>query len=106
MIRAIWMVIVYAKQMFKLTFFAHVGIMILQKDMGKVNMIKEYMTVREAAEKWKITIRAVQLMCTNKRIDGVVKFGKSWAIPINVERPADGRVISGQYRNWRKNSKT
>ena len=45
-------------------------------------------------------------MCTNKRIDGVVKFGKSWAIPINAERPADGRVISGQYRNWRKNSKT
>lgn len=81
------------------------GIMILQKDMGKVNMIKEYMTVREAAEKWEITIRAVQLMYTNKRIDGVVKFGKSWAIPINTERPADGRVISGQYRNWRKNNK-
>lgn len=81
------------------------GIMILQKDMGKVNMIKEYMTVREAAKKWEITIRAVQLMCTNKRIDGVVRFGKSWAIPINAERPVDGRVISGQYRNWRKNSK-
>lgn len=69
-------------------------------------MIKEYMTVRETAEKWGITIRSVQLMCTNNRIDGVVKFGKSWAIPINAERPADRRVISGQYRNWRKNRKT
>ena len=64
------------------------------------------MTVREAAEKWEIMIRAVQLMCTNKRIDGEVKFGKSWAIPINAELPSDGRVILGQYRNWRKNSKT
>lgn len=66
-------------------------------------MIEGYMTVSETAEKWDVSIRAVQLMCTHNRIEGAVKFGKAWAIPADARRPIDNRVTTGQYRNWRKN---
>ena len=36
--------------------------------------MKEYMTVKEAAEKWGIGTRRVNTLCHEGRIDGVVKF--------------------------------
>ena len=41
----------------------------------------EYMTVREAAGKWKISERMVQKYCAEGKIEGVRKFGVSWGIP-------------------------
>lgn len=67
-------------------------------------MIEEYKTIDEVAEQWGISSRRVRLLCSTDRIDGAVKFGSSWAIPINAKRPQDKRVTTGQYRNWRKNS--
>jgi len=57
------------------------------------------MTVSEATEKWNINKRTVQIMCPDKRIEGATKFGKSWAIPSDAERPDDKRVKSGHYRD-------
>jgi excisionase family DNA binding protein len=68
-------------------------------------MIEGYITVREAAEKWGLHVRTVQLMCSEGRIPGIVKFGRAWAIPSDSEPPQDGRVTSGEYRNWRKKKK-
>lgn len=51
----------------------------------------EYITAREAAEKWKISERLVQKYCSLGRIDGVKKFGASWGIPENAEKPLDPR---------------
>lgn len=65
-------------------------------------MIDNYLTVKEAAQKWNLKDRAVQAMCMDGRIQGAVKFGKNWAIPANSERPKDKRIISGEYRGWRK----
>lgn len=65
-------------------------------------MIAGYMTVAEAAEKWEIDVRTVQLMCSQEKIEGVTKFGKCWAIPADTDRPDDKRVKSGRYRGWRK----
>lgn len=65
-------------------------------------MIKSYMTVSEAAEKWNINKRTVQIMCADERIEGVARFGKSWAIPSDAERPDDKRVKTGLYKDWRK----
>jgi len=31
-----------------------------------------------------------------------MKFGHAWAIPSSGEKPADGRVTTGEYKNWRK----
>ena len=65
-------------------------------------MIEGYITVKEASEKWGLHVRSVQLMCSEGRIYGIVKFGRAWAIPSNAELPKDGRVTSGKCKNWRK----
>ena len=49
------------------------------------------MTTAEAAEKWDITPRQVQLLCANGRITGAVRFGHAWVIPSDAEKPIDGR---------------
>ena len=65
-------------------------------------MIEGYKTVNELAKEWGVNPRTVQTMCADGRISGAVKFGRDWAVPANVERPKDKRVLSGAYRNWRK----
>lgn len=65
--------------------------------------MEEYITVQEAAEAWGLSIRRIQTLCNENRIEGAKKFGTVWAIPKNAARPKDGRVKSGKYTNWRKN---
>lgn len=65
-----------------------------------------YITVRDAVEKWNLSVRHVQNLCAAEKLDGVVKFGNAWAIPEDAEKPQDGRVSSGAYKNWRKKSNT
>lgn len=55
------------------------------------------MTVKQAAEKWGLSERRLQAMCNDGMIEGVIKFGTVWAIPVNAERPVDKRVKSGKY---------
>lgn len=47
----------------------------------------EYITVREAAKKWKISERLTQQYCLDKRIPGATKFGGTWAIPADAQKP-------------------
>lgn len=55
------------------------------------------MTIKEAAAKWHITIRRIQVLCSNGRIKGAVRFGKAWAIPNSASKPGDARIHSGKY---------
>ena len=41
----------------------------------------EYMTVKGAAQRWNVTERLVQRLCAEGRIEGAVKFGRSWGVP-------------------------
>lgn len=66
--------------------------------------MEDYSTIKEIAEKWELTTRRVQKMCSDGRIPGASKLGRDWIIPKNAERPSDGRVRTGEYRNWRKNT--
>ena len=52
----------------------------------------EYMSAPQAAEKWGISERRVQILCSENRIPGVSKLGYMWLIPKNAEKPADGRI--------------
>lgn len=52
----------------------------------------DYITVREAAEKWGITERRVQKLCEEGRVMGAVRFSRVWMIPKDVDKPIDGRV--------------
>lgn len=47
----------------------------------------EYMTVRETAEKWNVSVRWVQRLCKNNRIDGAMNINRVWLIPKNTEKP-------------------
>ncbi len=51
----------------------------------------EYITVRQAARKWKVSERLAQQYCASGRIHGAEKFGGAWAIPADSRKPADPR---------------
>ena len=57
----------------------------------------EFMTVKEAATKWGLSERRLQTICNEGMIPGVIKFGRSWAIPVNAQKPVDKRIKSGKY---------
>ena len=66
-------------------------------------MIEGYMSIKEAAEIWNVSPRRVQIYCVEGRIEGAAKLGREWAIPSGAEKPEDKRIVSGKYKNWRKN---
>lgn len=50
-----------------------------------------YMSASQAAKKWNISQRRVQILCSENRIEGVFKLGEAWAIPDDAEKPLDCR---------------
>lgn len=52
----------------------------------------DYISSQEAADKWGITKRRVQVLCEQQRIKGVFKIGqRAWVIPRNAQKPKDAR---------------
>ena len=58
----------------------------------------EMISVREAAERWKITERRVSTLCKDGKIAGAEKQGKRWMIPADTQKPVDQRIRTGAYR--------
>ncbi len=57
----------------------------------------EYMTLKEASEKWGVTPRLVKYYCAGGRIPGDVKMSTIWLIPKDAVKPIDRR-----YKESRK----
>ena len=38
----------------------------------------EYMTAQEATEKWEVSLRWVQRLCKDNRVDGVINVNRVW----------------------------
>ena len=53
---------------------------------------EHYVQVEEIATLWGVTPRRVQAMCANGKIKGAIQVGRSWLIPRNLPKPADGRT--------------
>ena len=53
--------------------------------------IAGYISIREASYKWGVSERRVTQYCAAGRIPGLTRFGRSWAIPANAEKPTDPR---------------
>ncbi len=53
----------------------------------------EYMSAREAADKWGISQRRVAVLCSENRIDNATMVGNMWLIPTTSEKPIDARSI-------------
>ena len=63
----------------------------------------DWISPKQAADKWDLTERQVQANCANGRIKGVVRLGRSWLIPKDAEKPIDGRTK--EQRDKRKQAK-
>ena len=63
-----------------------------------MNGIKGYISIREASYRWGVSERRVNQYCAEGRIPGASRFGRSWAIPENAEKPSDPR-FQGQHRD-------
>lgn len=50
-----------------------------------------YITVKEASSKWGISERRIRVLCSEGRIPGAYQEGRGWKIPIDAEKPVDGR---------------
>ncbi len=62
-----------------------------------------YLKISEVAKKWGIKERRINTLCLEGRIEGAVKFGNTWAIPEDAEKPKDERIKSRKYVKSDKN---
>lgn len=53
----------------------------------------EFMSAREAADKWGISQRRVATLCSERRIAEATMVGNMWIIPVTAEKPADARSL-------------
>lgn len=60
----------------------------------------EYMTTKEAVKKWNISERRIRQLLQDGRIEGAVKIGNYWNIPIDANKPADKRIIKLDDNNF------
>lgn len=56
----------------------------------------DYMTLKEASEKWGISARMINYYCAEGRIPGAAKMATVWLIPKEAEKPVDGRTKQGK----------
>ena len=60
----------------------------------------DYMTLKEASEKWGVTPRQINYLCASGRIPGAVKMATIWLIPRDAEKPIDGRTKQGKAEKY------
>ena len=65
-------------------------------DLGALNM--EYMTVKEAAEKWGVSVRQVQYGCEKGQVENAIRTGHMWLIHKDTLKPVDGRRKAAKQR--------
>ena len=51
----------------------------------------DYITAQEAADKWRVTRRYIQIHCVKGQIKGAKKMANLWLIPKDAEKPIDPR---------------
>ena len=56
-----------------------------------------YLSARQTAVKWGVSIQRIQVICKAGRIPGAFIVGNSWAIPADAKKPKDKRIKSGRY---------
>ena len=56
----------------------------------------DYMTLKEASEKWGVYHRWIHYYCSAGRIPGAEKKGTVWLIPKEAKKPIDGRTKQGR----------
>ena len=57
----------------------------------------EYLSIKQTSGKWGLSVRRINVLCSEGRIPGATKIGSYWAIPSDAEKPKDERIKSGKY---------
>ena len=55
------------------------------------------MSAAQAADKWGVSVKRVQVLCKEARVSGLERIGHAWLIPSDAEKPKDARIKSGRY---------
>lgn len=58
----------------------------------------EFMSAKEAADKWGISQRRVAILCSEQRIAKATMVGNMWIIPTSAEKPIDARTIKAKEK--------
>ena len=58
----------------------------------------DYISIDEAAKKWGLSKRFVQVLCANGRIEGATRLGRAWMVPHNAKKPIDGRTKAARSK--------
>ncbi|MCI8856365.1 MAG: helix-turn-helix domain-containing protein [Clostridiaceae bacterium] len=62
----------------------------------------QYMTIPEAARLWRISPQNIRTACEDRKIQGAVRFGRSWLIPqsaqLHLEEGKISAVLSASER--------
>lgn len=59
----------------------------------------QYISAKEAGEKWAISQRRVATLCSENRIIGCTQVGNMWLIPSNATKPVDARCTRKKIRD-------
>lgn len=57
----------------------------------------KYLSTFEAAEKWGISHRRVNILCNQDRILGAQRAGSRWIIPEDAKKHVGARIKNGKY---------
>lgn len=57
-----------------------------------------YLTCQEVAEKWGITVRQVQILCKDNRIEGAQRLSRIWLIPEKADKPTCRRTKNAENK--------
>ena len=58
----------------------------------------EYMSAREAADKWGVSQRRVAVLCAEHRIDNATMVGNMWIIPTTAQKPVGFGLCKFHFR--------
>ena len=75
--------------------YLRIDVLVKRSDLE--DCVMKYLAVPQTAERWGISARRIQILCSEDRIPGAVKIGNRWAIPNDEPKPADARIKSGKY---------
>ena len=53
----------------------------------------EYRAATQMTKQWGISDRRVRILCQHGKIDGAIRKGCAWFIPVDVEKLIGGRTI-------------
>ena len=66
--------------------------------------MNNYITADQAAAKWGISIRRVQVLCGEGRVPGAAKHGNVWFIPETATKPLPLKSGKKEEKNLVNNS--